>query len=490
MLDSELRNKIREIWDKFYDNGINDTLDTVEQLSYLIFIRRLEVIDIQNQKRLKGKYKSIYKNNEEMKWSHFTQMSSEEMLKHVRDKVFPFIQKLDVDESFYTEYMKDAKLSIPVQKAFVLSEVITMLEEIKISSKTQDVQGDIYEELLADLSIRGKNGQFRTPRHIIEMMVEIISPKIGETVCDPACGTGGFIFNAYEHIVKENTSKENLKNHQLVGDKITNPKHWKVLHNETYTGFDTDETMVRTASLNMLLHGIAKPNIQLTTSSISKSFDQGKKYDIILANPPFSGGMNKSTVHEDFIDSTKTELLFLNLFYNILEVGGRAAVIVPMGVLFGSGKAHLQIRKMLLEKCNLNAIVYMPSGIFKPYSGVSTAILFFKKGGKTDKIWLYDMENDGHSLDDKRDEIDENDIPDIIEKYKKREDSKKSITITIDDVKENEYNLNVRRYIDNSIPEKTVDIQKVNDELSKLKDERKKHEEQLNKDLKKLGFDV
>ena len=411
------------------------------------------------------------------------------MLKHIRDKVFPFVKGLDKDENaVYTKYMKDARLTITTPS--LLTESVSMLDEINISSHAHDVQGDIYEELLGELQQSGKNGQFRTPRHIIKMMVELVDPKLGETVCDPACGTGGFLFNAYEHMLRQNTSKENLDNDNLVGDKITNTKHWDILHNETFTGFDSESVMVRIAALNMILHGIKQPDIQQTQSSLSKNFDQKKKYNVILANPPFAGSMNESDIHDDLGVGKKTELLFLNLFYNISEIGGRVAVIVPMGVLFGSGKAHLKIRKVMLEKCTLDAIIYLPSGVFNPYAGVSTAVLFFTKGGKTDKVWLYDMENDGYSMDDKREKVEADDIPDVLEKFPKRAQSKKSIAITIDDIKENDYNLNVRRYIDNSVPEEIVDVQKATDELNKLKEERKKHEDQLDNDLEKLGFNV
>ena len=384
--------------------------------------------------------------------------------------------------------MKESRLTIVVPS--LLQETVSILDEINISSHSHDVQGDIYEELLGSLQQTGKNGQYRTPRHIIGMMVSLIQPQIGEKVCDPACGTGGFLFNAYEYILTQHTSEKNLKDGNLVGDKIVEKKHWDILHNETYTGYDSEGVMVRIGVLNMILHGIAQPNITIK-NSLSKSFDQNKKYDIVLANPPFAGAMNTSDVNENFtFGAKKTELLFAELFYNILDNGGRAAVIVPAGVLFGSSNSHLAIRKLLLEKCQLEAIVYLPSGIFKPYSGVSTAVLFFTKGGKTDKVWLYDMEHDGYSLDDKRAPVEENDIPDVLAKFPKREKSKKSLSITIDDIKENDYNLNVRRYIDNSVPEEQIDIQEAANKLDELKKERKKSEEQIAKDLKELGFKV
>ena len=469
-----------------------NTLEIVEQMSYLIFFRRLEVTDSDNEKKAKvrgQKFKSIYNSHDNCRWSHFKNMNADDMFEHVSNAVFPFVKELDGDkDTLYSQYMKDARLTISAPSLLV--EAVSILDDINISSHSHDVQGDIYEELLGELQQTGKNGQFRTPRHIIKMMVELVKPQIGETVCDPACGTAGFLFNAYEYILRQYTSKENLKAGKLVGDKITEKKHWDILHNETYTGFDSERVMIRIAVLNMILHGISQPNIT-RTNSLSKSFDQKKKYDIVFANPPFAGAMNTSDINDNFtINAKKTELLFCELFYNILDIGGRAAVIVPSGVLFGSSNAHLKLRKLLLEKCNLDAIVYLPSGVFKPYSGVSTAILFFTKGGKTDKVWLYDLRHDGLSLDNKRVPEKENDIPDVLKKFPKREQSDQSITVTIDDIKENDYVLNVHRYIDKSEPEKEIDIQETLDKLNDLEKENDILGKQLTKNLKELGFKV
>jgi len=444
-----------------------NTLEIVEQMSYLIFFRRLEVTDSDNKKKAEvqgKKHKSIYNSHDKCRWSYFKNMNADDMFEHVADTVFPFVKGLDGEkDTLYSQYMKDARLTIQVPSLLV--EAVSILDEINISSHSHDVQGDIYEELLGELQQTGKNGQFRTPRHIIKMMVEIVKPQIGETVCDPACGTGGFLFNAYEYILRQYTSKENLKAEKIVGDKIVEKKHWDILHNETYTGFDSESVMIRIAVLNMILHGISQPNIT-RMNSLSKSFDQKKKYDIVLANPPFSGSMS-SDINDNFtLNAKKTDLLFCELFYNILDVGGRAAVIVPAGVLFSSSKAHLKIRKLLLEKCNLDAIVYLPPGIFKPYSGVSTAVLFFTKGGKTENIWLYDMRNDGFSLDDKRSPIKEDDIPDVLKKFPKREKSEQSTVITIDEIKENEYQFNVNRYFDKSKPGEEVYIQETIKEIN------------------------
>ena len=497
MLEPELKQKIHSLWQRFYDNNFANTFKVVEQMSYLIFFMRLEVTDeekIDAAKRNGTKYTSIFKDHEDCKWSHFKQITdAEEMLEHVRDNVFPFVKNLDQGkDTLFTKYMKNASLEIVVPS--LLEEAVGTLDSINITSHSHDVQGDIYEELIGHLGTTGMNGQFRTPRHIIQMMVEMINPQVGETVCDPACGTAGFLFNAYEHIKRQNTSEELLKEGKIVGDKIVDTRHWEILNNETYYGFDGEDDMVRIAVLNMILHGIDEPNIvKPIGGSLSKNFDQkNKKYDIILANPPFSGSMNTSDVNENFkINTKKTELLFGELFYNLLDNGGRAAVIIPTGVLFSSSNAHLDFRKLLLEKCSLDAIVYLPGCVFKPYAGVNTAILFFTKGGSTEKVWLYDMENDGFKLDSNHNEpIKENDIPDILAKFAKREKSKKSLTISLDDIKENDYNLNVRRYIDNSVPEEQIDIQEAANKLDELKKERTESEKQMIKDLKELGFKV
>jgi len=328
------------------------------------------------------------------------------------------------------------------------------------------------------------------------MMTALINPQIGESICDAACGTGGFLINCYEHILKNHTSEkfikydENGEPHNFVGDKITRKEHWEQLRNKSFYGFDSDRTMLRIGTFNMILHGIKHPNIS-RIDSLSRRFDQKKLYDIVMANPPFSGSIDRGDINENFrLDTKKTELLFVELFYNILENGGRGAVIVPSGVLFGPTKAHLHLRKMLLEKCQLDAIIYLPSGVFKPYAGVSTAVLLFTKGGKTEKVWLYDVRADGFSLDDKREKIEDNDIPDVIKKFPKKEKSKKSRIITIDEIKDNEYNLSVRRYIDNSEPEEEIDIQFAINNISKLEKEKAKLEKLVFADLKELGFKV
>ncbi len=459
----ETKSKIDKLWDMFYSGGMSNPLSSIEQISYLIFMKRLEDTDNQQRKaaeRRGQKYTSIFKGKENGRWSHWMHFDAEGMLKHVRDVVFPFIKELKGEGNFYSESMKDAVFLIP--KPSLIQEAVKIIDEINLSAKGIDLQGDIYEYLLSEISQSGKNGQFRTPRHIIRMIVELVDPKLGNRICDPACGTSGFLIGAYNHILKEHTDPENIEYdddgapHKLIGDKIVNKKHWNFLWQKSFYGCDFDTTMVRIGLMNMVLHGIASPNIRYA-DTLSKSFKERNLYDIMLANPPFKGNVDKSDIAEDLTvtgqsKKPKTELLFLNLFTNMLIPGGKCGVIVPDGVLFGSSNAHMDIRKMLLEKCGLEAVISMPSGVFKPYAGVSTAVLVFTKGEKTDKVWFYDMQADGYSLDDKRTKIEQNDIPDIIEKWKTRDKNKqprkgdKWLWVDYKGIKENKYDLSISRY--------------------------------------------
>lgn len=320
-----------------------------------------------------------------------------------------------------------------------------------IKEQNRDTQGDIYEYLLSQLQTAGKNGQFRTPRHIIKMMVEMLDPKFGIKICDPACGTAGFLVASYEHILRNNTSKELIRDGNFAGDKL-NENQWNILREETFYGYDFDQTMTRISLMNMMMHGITQPYID-QKNTLSKRYNESNFYDVVLANPPFKGSIDESEIGDNFrIYTKKTELLFLELMFNLLRTGGRCAVIVPDGVLFGNSKAHKNIRELILERCNLNAVISMPSGVFKPYAGVSTAVLLFTKGEPTKEVWFYDMENDGFSLDDKRTKIDKDDIPDIIEQFKARhkEDNsdrkKKHFFVPIKEIKDNNYDLSISKY--------------------------------------------
>ena len=495
MLKADLKSKIDELWNMFWANGMPEHTEALEHMSYLIFMRKLEEYEndrIKIGKKSGKKYHSIFDGNDTMRWSVWKNYEGKKMLDHVKTKVFPFIQNLEKQNSTLQLQLSDANFEM--KSSVLLEEAVDKIEDLKISEQNQDVQGDIFEYMMSKLQTAGLNGQFRTPRHIIRMMVELIDPDVKQTICDPACGTGGFLINAFQHIKKKYTSKELLEFDEE--GIVVNPrgdllgKNRDFLMKDQLFGFDFSTTMIRIGVMNMILHGFTKPNITYF-NSVGKDFNQNEEYQIIFANPPFSGNINKAEINGKFNTSTtKTELFFLELIYKKLVVGGQAAVIVPSGVLFGSSNAHIQIKKILLEKCQLEGIIYLPSGVFKPYSGVSTSILIFTKGGQTENIWIYDLQNDGFSLDDKRNPVKENDIPDILKKFPKRKKSDRSITITLKDIIENEYNLGIRRYIDKSDPEEEIDIQETLDTINKLDNDHEKMEKQLTKDLTDLGFKV
>ncbi len=453
MLDAELKSKINLLWNKFWSGGISNPLNAIEQMSYLIFMKRLEDEDNskeQNAKLLGEEFTSLFPKND-LKWSVWTQMPGDQMIDYVRDEVFPFLRKLNGGEkSIYSKYMKNASFAIPT--ASLLSEAVKIINDMHIKEQNRDAQGDIYEYLLGQLSTAGKNGQFRTPRHIIKMMVALLNPKYGDKICDPACGTAGFLVSAFEHILKNNTSKELVKEGNYAGDKL-NDNQWRILRDETLYGYDFDEVMLKISLMNLMMHGINNPNVE-RKDTLSKRFDESNCYEVILANPPFKGSIDESDIGENFRTKTKkTELLFLELIYNLLNNSGKSAVIVPDGVLFGNSKAHKKIRELLLERCRLDAVISMPSGVFKPYAGVSTAILFFTKGESTKEVWFYDMQADGFSLDDKRTpQPEKNDIPDILEKFKKRHDEKptdrkgKAFFVPFEEIKKNNFDLSISKY--------------------------------------------
>ena len=430
MINGELKSKIDSLWDTFAAGGLTNPLNVIEQITYLMFIKDLDDLDNKKKKDnlLLGlnDYKSIYDgevqvdddlvvNGDELRWSTFKDFAPDKMFTVVQTEVFPFIKNLkNGEDSSFARHMKDATFLIPTPG--LLSKVVESLDEIyrlmdADVSKRADIRGDVYEYLLGKLSTAGRNGQFRTPRHIIKMMVELMDPHADDKIADPAAGTAGFLVEAAEYL---QTKKK---------DEIFYTKENKYyFNNEMFTGYDTDQTMLRIGAMNMLTHGVDNPNIDYHDSLSDQNADKDE-YSLILANPPFKGSLDYDTVSNDLLKvckTKKTELLFLTLFLRMLRVGGRCACIVPDGVLFGSSKAHKSIRKVLVEDNNLEAVISMPSGVFKPYAGVSTAILIFTKTGNggTDKVWFYDMTADGFSLDDKRTPVKENDIPDIIERFK------------------------------------------------------------------------
>jgi type I restriction enzyme M protein len=431
LTDPVLKSKVDSLWDKLWSGGLSNPLDAIEQFSFLLFLKRLEEGEEDRERRArhrKEQYKPVFKDSE-LRWSYWTNLKAEEALKVVKERVFPFVKALGGEGGSFAEQMVNAEFKI--NKPSLLIEACKMIDQIQISSQNQDVQGDLYEYLLSKLNTAGTNGQFRTPRHIIRMMVKMLDPRPRERMCDPAAGTCGFPVNAYQHILETHTRPVNLTYdedgfpHGLIGEKLTKEEH-EFLQSSAITAFDNDSgmTMLRIGSMNLMLHGIEHPHFTYA-DTLSKAFTEEKKYDVILANPPFKGAIDSSDVNPTLPTKVKkTEILFLHLFLRLLEVGGRAAVIVPDGVLFGSSNAHNELRRQLIDQNRLDAVISMPTGVFRPYAGVSTAVLVFTKGGATDKIWFYDMEHDGFSLDDKRQKISESDIPDILDCWKNRTEPK------------------------------------------------------------------
>lgn len=460
MITGELKNRIDSLWDIFAAGGLTNPLEVIEQITYLMFIHDLDDADNTREKEsamLGLSYKSIFSGEVEiggrtiegsqLKWSVFHDMPATRMYSIMQEWVFPFIKELHGDkDSAYSKYMGDAIFKLPTP--LVLSKVVDNLDEIYKSmkdTKDMDIRGDVYEYLLSKIASAGRNGQFRTPRHIIRMMVELMDPKSDDIICDPACGTSGFLVSAAEYL--KETKKEEI---------FFNKAKKEHYMNGMFHGFDMDRTMLRIGAMNMMTHGIDNPFIEYRDSLSDQNADRDK-YSLILANPPFKGSLDYDSVTPDLLKmckTKKTELLFLALFLKMLNVGGRCACIVPDGVLFGSSKAHKDIRKQIVEENRLEAVISMPSGVFKPYAGVSTAILIFTKTGYggTDNVWFYDMQADGLSLDDKRTPVSENDIPDIIERFRnrdkelERERTEKSFFVKKDEIKDNDYDLSINKY--------------------------------------------
>jgi type I restriction enzyme M protein len=429
LTDTKLRSQIDQLWDKLWTGGLSNPMDAIEQLSYLLFLKRLDDTENQaaKQAQLRGQL-YLPRVPEEMRWRHWTNFEAKEALKHIREKVFPWFKEMGGKGSSFERYMPNAELKI--NQPNLLIAACKAIDQMQISAQNQDVQGDLYEYLLGKLTIAGRSGQFRTPRHIIRMMVQMIAPQPGERIGDLAAGTCGFLVNAYQYILETHTSPDILEHdaegwpHNLVGDLLTAKQH-RFLQEEAFRGYDNDSgmTMLRIGSMNLMLHGIEYPRFYYT-DTLSKDFQEEREYDVILMNPPFKGAVDKASVSDSLPDNTtKSELLFVHLALRALDMGGRCAIIVPDGVLFGSSRAHVELRKKLVEENRLDGVVSMPGGVFKPYAGVSTAVLLFTRGATTDRIWFYDMAHDGFSLDDKRQPVAENDIPDILECWHHRHDA-------------------------------------------------------------------
>lgn len=495
MITGELKNKIDALWDVFAAGGLTNPLEVIEQITYLMFIRDLDDTDNKNAKEcamLGLPFKSIFSDQikigertvdgQQLKWSTFRDLPANKMYETVQEWVFPFIKNLHSDKnSAYSKYMDDAIFKLPTP--LVLSKVVDSLDDIYslMGKSTEiDIRGDVYEYLLSKISTAGRNGQFRTPRHIIHMMVELMKPTPKETICDPACGTGGFLVGASDYL------RETYRNDILMNKE--NRDHYM---NHMFYGFDMDRTMLRIGAMNMMTHGVESPFIEYRDSLSDQNIDTDK-YSLILANPPFKGTLDADSVSASLLKvakTKKTELLFLALFIRMLKIGGRCACIVPDGVLFGSSKAHKQIRKAIIEDNRLEAVISMPSGVFKPYAGVSTGILIFTKTGHggTDKVWFYDMKADGYSLDDKRSPVKENDIPDIIERFnhldkeENRKRTEQSFFVDMKEIVDNDYDLSINKYKE-VIYEKVeypptseilADIEELNKEIDKNLEELK-----------------
>ncbi|MCU7204177.1 class I SAM-dependent DNA methyltransferase [Turicibacter sp. TA25] len=444
MITGELKSKVDKIWETFWTGGITNPLEVIEQFTYLLFIKNLDEIETRKESEallLGFPYIGMFPaNRQALRWSRFKNEEATQMYQTVATEVFPFIKSLHANQdSAYTKYMGDAIFKIPTPQ--MLTKLVDMIDVLPL---TPDTKGDLYEYLLSKVATAGTNGQFRTPRHIIDMMVKLMKPTPSDVIVDPAAGSAGFLVSAQQYLRDNHADlfhNQGLKEH---------------FNNDMFYGFDMDRTMLRIGAMNMMLHGVDNPNIEYKDSLSEQNKDEDK-YTLILANPPFKGSLDYEAVSADLLKVTKTkktELLFLSLFLRILKTGGRCASIVPDGVLFGSSKAHKDIRKEIVENHKLEAVISLPSGVFKPYAGVSTAILILTKTtvGGTDHVWFYDMKADGYSLDDKRQPIQDNDIPDIIERFShlenevERQKTEQSFFVSVDEIRETGYDLSINKY--------------------------------------------
>ena len=464
MLTGEIRNQVDRVWDAFWTGGISNPLEVIEQLTYLLFIKRLDELHTLRERKANrlnqpienpifppGEYNEKWTYHQ-MRWSVFKNAEPREMYAVIVEAVFPFMKEMGGENSAFATHMRDARFTLPPEKAGLLARVVEMLD--KIPMEDRDTKGDLYEYLLSKLATAGQNGQFRTPRHIIKLMVAMVAPRPQDIICDPTCGTAGFLVASDEFL---------RENHPEIFTNADLRAHYET---DMFHGFDFDSTMLRIAAMNMMLHGIEQPNIQNRDSLAEDHGSVAEAYSLILANPPFAGSLDYESVAKDLLDvvkTKKTELLFLALFLRLLKPGGRAAVIVPDGVLFGSSRAHKTLRKMIVEDHKLDAVISMPSGVFKPYAGVSTAILFFTRtdSGGTDNVWFYDMQADGYSLDDKRTALnnghESNNIPDILERWedvqgsggageRERKRTDQSFFVPKQEIAGNDYDLSLNRY--------------------------------------------
>lgn len=486
MITGELKSKIDRVWEAFWTGGLSNPITVIEQMTFLLFIRRLDDIHTQREQKatfLKKKIESpIYTQEQnELRWSYFKNTDPDVMFKLFTKEhgVFDFLKNMGATDSAFSSYMKGATFMMPTPR--LLAQVVDMLSEINMDDR--DTKGDVYEYLLSKIASAGQNGQFRTPRHIIMMMVQMMRPTLEDIVCDPSAGTAGFLVATGEYL-RETYAKELLK-----------PKEQSHFQHNLFMGMEFDPTMIRIGAMNLMLHGIEQPNLIAVDALSEANNSFTEKATIILANPPFKGSLDREAVDPkllNIIDSKKTELLFLGLILKGLKLGGRAAVIVPDGVLFGNSNAHQIIRKKLIDDQKLEAIISMPSGVFKPYTGVSTGVLIFTKtdSGGTDNVWFYDMAADGLSLDDKRNPIQDNDIPDILKRWdnlkaeSKRERTDKSFMVPVKEIRNNNYDLSINRYKEVVYEQKEYELPNVIiEQIEKLDEERHELLEELKKML-------
>ena len=486
MITGTIKTQVDQIWNAFWSGGISNPLEVMEQLTYLLFIKRLDDLQTLKEKKANRIGKPIEDPiftpaQRRLRWSSFRELGdAAAMYAIVANEVFPFIRNLGGtgEDSTYARHMKDARFTIP--NPALLAKVVDMVSAIPMDDR--DTKGDLYEYMLGKIASAGQNGQFRTPRHIIKLMVEMMAPTPQDTICDPACGTAGFLVASAEYL---------LQHHQA--EIYASAESTRRFNEQTFHGFDFDSTMLRIGSMNMLLHGIENPRIENRDSLSQSHAGAESRFSLVLANPPFAGSLDYESTARDLlavVKTKKTELLFLALFLRLLKPGGRAAVIVPDGVLFGSTKAHKELRRILVEDQKLDAVVKLPSGVFRPYAGVSTAILFFTKtnSGGTDEVWFYDVRADGFSLDDKRNPVEANDLPDVLERWvcratteRDRARTDQSFTVPKEEIVAQGYDLSLNRYkeiehdeVEHRDPlEIIADIEQLNAEIDKGLDELK-----------------
>lgn len=489
MTITQLKSQVDGLRDYLWSSGLPNPGDHVEQISYLLFLKMLEERDDEKAELLGDKYKPIFSGkNDKYRWSKLLDKSGRELLIFVRDELFPFMSKVDSNNEDVSEYFHDAVLKIT--KPDVLHDLIQKIDnEFPLEMLDNDTKGDLYEYLLSKMDAAGELGQFRTPRHLISFITEMVNPQIGETVVDPACGTGGFLIASYFNILKNNSRPATLKDRKAYWGDLLNDEKRKKLEHSTLYGFDVDQGMIRFARMNLLLHGLEAENVK-RRDAIAIEYGQGedKQYDIVLTNPPFAGRIDKTRIKKDLpIIATKTEILFLGHAIQLLKNEGRCGIIVPEGLLFGNSTAHKDIRRYLLESCDLQAVVSMPSGAFMPYSGVKTSVLIFQKGRPTSKVWFYELDDIGYGLRANPLPVKENDIPDLLQKWKSRATSEKSWITNIEEIKKHDFILSATVYRkrknsnstyidpDNALEEAVTEQKDIAEKLNKLKNSQEQY---------------